>query len=203
MINSSSRGWAMPETEFSVRSKIMLVRLVKIRKTAYRKAKKLYQQAFPPEEQAPFLMLLWKSRKSDVDFWSIYAGNQWAGLLYVVNDGNLSYIFYFAVCPEFRGRGVGSQALQEAQSIYQGRKFFLAAEAIDEHAPNYDERVRRKNFYLRNGFADLHRHVQEGTVIFELLGIGGDVTAEDYQHLMMNYIGKFIFRNITLRVLDD
>ena len=174
-----------------------------MQKSVFAKAKALYQQAFPPEEQAPFLMLLWKSRKANVDFWSVYAGNQWAGFLYIVNYQELSYIFYFAVCPELRGKGIGSRALQEAQKKYQGRKLFLAVEALDEQAENYRERVSRKNFYMRNGFADLQKHVQEGSVIFELLGIGGDVSAQGYQQLMRSYTGKFLFRNVTLQVLDE
>ncbi len=173
-----------------------------MQKSVYPSAKKLYLEAFPPEEQAPFLMLLWKSMKKSVDFWSIYAGNQWAGFLYIANDANLSYVFYFAICPEYRGKGIGSQALQEAQRYYAGRKFFLAIERLDEYAENYSERVKRKQFYLRNGFQDLHRHVQEGSVIYELLGIDGEVSAQEYQKLIRSYIGKFLYRSITMQVID-
>ncbi len=179
------------------------VRLVRIQKADIPKAKSLYQQAFPPEERAPFPLLYAKQYLADTDFLSIYAGTQWAGFFYLVNYENLSYIFYFAVRPEFRGMGIGSRALQKLQKFYQGRKLFLAVEELDSSASNYYERISRKNFYLKNGFPELHKHVQEGSVIYELLGIGGDVTPEEYRKLIRSFTGKFLYRSIPMQILED
>jgi len=179
------------------------VRLVRMKKTDIPKVKLLYENAFPDDEKAPFLLLLAKQHLADVDFLSIYAGKKWAGFFYLVNYQNLSYIFYFAVRPEFRRKGIGSQALQRLQKFYQGRKLFLAIEQLDEHVTNYEERVSRKYFYLKNGFQELHRRVQEGTVIYELLGIGGDVTPKEYQKLIGSFTGKILYRSITMKILDD
>lgn len=179
------------------------VRLIRMKKCDIPKTKRLYEDAFPDNEKAPFPLLLAKQYLADVDFLSIYAGKQWAGFFYLVNYQNLSYIFYFAVRPEFRGKGIGSQALQRLQKFYQGRKLFLAIEQLDEHVPNYEERVSRKHFYLKNGFPELHRRVQEGTVIYELLGIGGDVLPEEYQKLITTFTGKILYRSITMKILDD
>ena len=140
---------------------------------------------------------------ADVDFLSIYAGKQWAGFFYIVNYENLSYIFYFAIRPEFRGKGIGSQALERLKRFYQGRKLFLSIEQIHEHVNNYEERISRKNFYLNQGFQELHRNVQEGNVIYELLSIGGDVTPQEYQKLICSFTGKFLYHNITMKILEN
>ena len=179
------------------------VRLVRMKKADIPKAEFLYETAFPDNEKAPFPLLLVKQYLADVDFLSIYAGKQWAGFFYLVNYQNLSYIFYFAVRPELREKGIGSQALQRLQKFCQGRKLFLAIEPLDEHVTNYEERVSRKHFYLKNGFQELHRHVQEADVIYELLGIGGDVLPEEYQKLIRSFTGKILYRSITMKILDE
>ncbi len=179
------------------------VRLVRMQKKEIPNAERLYRQAFPPEERAPFRLLCAKQYLADTDFLSIYAGTQWAGFFYLVNYQNLSYIFYFAVLPEFRGMGIGSRALQKLQKFCQGRKLFLAVEELDSSALNYQERISRKNFYLKNGFPELHRRVQEGSVIYELLGTGGDVTPEEYQKLIRSFTGKFLYRSIPMRILEE
>ena len=74
----------------------------------FRKVKQLYMRAFPDDERAPFLMLVLKAKKKGVDFWSISCDGQWAGMLYIVNHRDLSYVFYLAVSEELRGRGIGS-----------------------------------------------------------------------------------------------
>ncbi|MBR1555092.1 MAG: GNAT family N-acetyltransferase [Oscillospiraceae bacterium] len=178
------------------------VRLIRMKISDIQKAKILYEDAFPDDEKAPFPLLLVKQYLADVDFLSIYAGKQWAGFFYLVNHQNLSYIFYFAVRPELREKGIGSQALQRLQKFCQGRKLFLAIEPLDEHVTNYEERVSRKHFYLKNGFQELHRHVQEADVIYELLGIGGDVLPEEYQKLIGSFTGKILYRSIPMRILD-
>ncbi len=179
------------------------VRLVPMKSSELSEAKKLYEQAFPPEERAPVALLCLKHHLADVDVLSVYAGKQWAGFFYIVNFKNLSYIFYFAVRPELRNKGIGSQALQRLQKFYYGRKLFLAVEQPDILKADYENRISRKYFYLRNGFQDLHRRVQEATVIYELLGIGGDVLPEEYQKLIASYTGKFLYRNITMKILED
>lgn len=179
------------------------IRLVRMKASELSKAKLLYEQAFPPEEQAPFALLCIKHHLADVDVLSIYAGKQWAGFFYIVNYENLSYIFYFAIRPEFRGKGIGSQALERLKKFYQGRKLFLSIEQIHEHVDNYEERISRKNFYLNQGFQELYRNVQEGNVIYELLSIGGDVTPQEYQKLIRSFTGKFLYRSITMKILEN
>ena len=168
----------------------------------FRCVRQLYMRAFPDEERAPFLMLVLKAKKKGVDFWSISCDGQWAGLLYIVNYRDMSYIFYLAVSEELRGKGIGSAILASARKLYAGRRLFLAIEQLDENADNYDERVNRRNFYLRCGFRELHRKLREGNVIYDILGTGGDVSGKEYETLMKNYAGSILSKLFTMEFVD-
>lgn len=167
-----------------------------------RRVKQLYTRAFPDDERAPFLMLVLKAKKKGVDFWSISCDGQWVGMLYIVNHLDLSYIFYLAVSEEQRGRGIGSAILRTAQELYKGRRLFLAIEQLDENADNYDQRVSRRDFYLRSGFTELHRRLREGNVVYDILGVGGDVKAKEYEALMRNYAGSILSKLFTMEFVD-
>lgn len=79
--------------------------------------------------------------------------------------------------------------------------FFLAIESLDPAADNYDERVKRRDFYLRGGLLPMGMNVQEGSVVYELLGCGGKVAEEEYSELIAEYLGKTVFRGVTMRIL--
>lgn len=169
----------------------------------FRKVKQLYMRAFPDEERAPFLMLVLKAKKKGVDFWTVRCDGQWAGMLYIVSRRDLSYIFYLAVSEECRGQGIGSAILRSARKLYKGRRLFLAIEELDRDAENYAERMKRRGFYLRNGFTELHRKLREGKVTYEILGTGGDVEAKEYEELMKNYAGSILSKLFTMEFVDQ
>ncbi len=163
--------------------------------------KRLYHTAFPADERAPFWLMQRRMKHPDVDFWGIYADGICAGLMYVVSYGTLSYLFYFAISDACRGKGIGSRALAALRETYPDHRIFLAIERLEETAPNYPERVRRKAFYERNGFEDLHLFLQEGPVIYALLGCGGTVTPEEYDALITVFTGKLLKRFVKMRIL--
>ena len=107
----------------------------------------------------------------------------------------------FAVSETERGKGCGSGALQAAKDKYAGQKIFLSIEQLDEEAENYDQRVKRKQFYERNGFKDLNLKLKEASVTYDLLGIGGTVDAKEYERLMGKYLGKLLSKLITMKII--
>lgn len=169
----------------------MSIKLQRISKNlpVYPQIRRLYLTAFPADERAPFWLLAAKAAKPGVDWWAIYNEETWVGFFYVLNDADLSYLFYFAIADEQRGNGLGSAALQALQRQYAGRRLFLAIEELDTAAANYAERLGRKRFYQQNGFADMHTRMLEGRVIYELMGIGGAVSKADYKHLINGWLG--------------
>lgn len=46
-------------------------------------------------------------------------------------------------------------------------------------------------------------NVQEGSVVYELLGCGGKFAAEEYSALIADYLGKSAFSGVTMRILPS
>lgn len=180
---------------------ITLKRLTK-RSADMKKTKQLYKNAFPADERAPFFLLMSKVRKDGVDFWGIYNGSEWVGLMYVVSDKDIAYVFHFAIDDKVRGKGFGSGALEAAKAIYKDKNLFLAIEELDPKADNYAERVKRKSFYQRCGFEPLGYKLREATVMYDLLGTGGSVRPEQYKKLMNAYMGKLLSKLIVMEIIE-
>ena len=182
----------------------MDIRFVDIKndKSDIEKIKRLYNTAFPADERAPFFILLRGAQKKNVDFFSCRDGDEWVGFLYVVNRLDLSYVFYFAVDDNMRGKGCGTAILRSAQEYYKDRRLFLAIEEIDEKYGNYDQRVRRLHFYENAGFIHTGQKMQEANVIFDLMSINGRVRNKEYRDLMRTFMGiRMLF--ITLKIFEE
>lgn len=167
----------------------------------YKDIKELYINAFPKEERAPFRMLASKAELDFVDWWGIYENDTCVGLFYVLYNDNLVYLFYFAIMENLRGKGYGTKSLELLKQHYQGKRIFLSIEEVVEEADNYLERVKRKEFYERCGFKALDSKVKEGGVIYELLGIGGPVSNEEYTELIISWMGKLYAKIIGMEIL--
>lgn len=154
----------------------------------YREISRLYRTAFPADERAPMWFLTMKSGKENVDFWGIYADGEWVGLAYVISEGSASYLFYLAMSEDRRGKGLGSRAMQSLLIHYEGQRIFLALEQLDESADNFEERQRRRKFYMRNGLKPLPLTIREATVTYDVMGTG-PVKPEEYESMMKKYLG--------------
>ena len=61
---------------------------------------------------------------------------------------------YLAVCPQARGTGAGTAILEKIRTYYADKKILLLIEELNPAATNIEQRVKRKRFYLRNGYID-------------------------------------------------
>lgn len=168
----------------------MTLKRVKSSLPEYKQIKALYHNAFPPEERPPFFILMAKKGSDNVDFWGIYADNKWVGLAYVISKGKLSYLFYLAVSEAERGKGYGSAIIRTIRRMYDGQQLFLALEVLDEAAPNYDERVKRRNFYMHNGLKPVDCQITEGGVTYDVMGTSEHLETKKYIEMMNEYSGR-------------
>lgn len=166
------------------------------------KIRALYREAFPIEERAPFALLCRRAKQGRGTLLVAVDRGVFCGFFYVLDDDELAYVFYFAVAKEERGRGRGSEMLTLLRRYYSGKRLFLALEAPDEAASNAEQRLRRWRFYERNGFVQLPGHIKEGSVVFEVMGIGGRVYAEEYARLVRRWCGKWYQRVVDLKLFD-
>ena len=159
-----------------------------------RQLKELYFRSFPKEERVPWFFMNAKSRKDGANLYGVYDGDIFVGLVHEVYFRDITYVFFLAVSPKLRGKGYGGAVLEEIKRKNEGRRVILNIETLDEECDNREERVRRKNFYLKNGFNEAGYKTRENNVLYEMLYYGGIVSEEEYSALIEKYLGKFFFK---------
>ena len=110
------------------------------------------QEAFPPSERASIDGLFDSNDGGNLDMIGIYAGEELAGFFAVRKFRSIRYLAYFAVSAHRRSGGIGSRALSLLKQFYPEGQIVVEFEAPDEAAENNTLRLRRRDFYLRNGF---------------------------------------------------
>lgn len=170
--------------------------------TDYKRIKNLYKKAFPIEERAPFFMIKKNAINGKASMLVVKDRDEFIGFLYLVCHLDMAYLFFFAIEPDKRGKGYGSIVLGKLKEKYAGKRLFLAREQLDENSNNYEERVKRHEFYLRNGFEDLPCKIKEAGVIYDVMGIGGNISALEYDGLISSWAGKWIRRIVDMRIIE-
>lgn len=168
-------------------------------------AKKLYRTAFPKEERAPFFFLKALARKDKAKFYGVCDGDAFVGLVYPIFYKDIVYVFYLAIEKELRGQGYGSKVLLAVKEKYAQKRIILMAEESTPNYSDYEERLRRKNFYYSNGFQELDYKVVELCVVYDMLGCDGNsslVTCEEYRELIKNYWGEWLYQNVYVKISE-
>ena len=131
-----------------------------------REVKRLYQEAFLPEERCPFLrLLLLNIFLPAVSFKGYWREKEFCGFTLTVCSDKYLYINFIAVVPRLRSGGIGAEILGQLAREYPDKTMLVEVLAPREDAPDLEQRVKRIAFYCRNGFHDLQRTVS---------GKGGD-----------------------------
>ena len=97
-----------------------------------------------------------------------------------INGPDEILLDYLAVAKKRRGQGIWSKMLKAMREQYAGKGVFLEIEIVDETAENFEERKRRKQFYLSNGMTPMNVFVELFGVDMELLGFDCCLTFEEY-----------------------
>lgn len=113
---------------------------------------KINEESFPVNERNSVDDLFDSGRDGNLDIIGIYADNVLAGFFAVRKFGRIRYMAYFAVSSQKRSKGIGSKALQLLKSFYSDCQIVNEFEAPDNSCQNNNIRLRRRDFYLRNGF---------------------------------------------------
>ena len=126
------------------------------------KIKNLYIKAFPKEERFPFWILEECSKEKNSDLYAVSDNDIFIGMCYIVNCDNAYYLMYLAVQDELRNKNYGSKILKDLKEKY--KNLFLSIDKpIDEIS------IKRKEFYLRNGFYDANIYYEDTGVWYEVL----------------------------------
>ena len=152
--------------------------------------KALYESAFPANERIPIKHLL--DDKIKREFWAFFdkedgknaVAPKFCGFSNSITHGSITNIVYFAVVPELRSRGYGSQILQVIREQHPDTRIVVDIEVEEDSkdAEELERRNRRRDFYLRNGFdSSPVDYVWQGEH-YRLLTAGGTVTEKEFRN---------------------
>ena len=145
----------------------------------------LYEEAFPEEERLPWNDLLRLTDAMPLDFTTYYDLDTFVGLTIVLPRDDYNWFWYFAVEEGLRGKGYGQKILTHIIEQYKDKRLILDMESPRQTCDNLDQRLRRRDFYLMNGFRDTEAEKTfEGITYTILLKGEGTFTSEDYDHII-------------------
>lgn len=131
-----------------------------IKKLELEELKRIYKEHiredFPRNERRPLSAMAKMTKEGKYASFGLYSEeNLLAYACYILlADKNYALLDYFAVIPELRGNGIGSEFLQNLKEFVPAKKgTFIEAESPDSAKDSDDMQIRRKriDFYISNG----------------------------------------------------
>ena len=149
--------------------------------------RRLYETAFPAQEQIPYDDLIHLLDAMDIDYTAFYDDETLVGLMIVLRLPRYNWAWYFAVKEELRGKGFGHDILSCILDKYhEGHPFIMDIESpLQPDAPNPEQRRRRHAFYLRNGMKDTGTsRTWDGLTFTILTNSDEPFTQQDYDDIV-------------------
>ena len=110
------------------------------------------EEALPENERVALSDLLASGIDGNLELTGIYLKDEPVGFCAARNYKGILYLAFLAVRADLRGKGIGSAALKKIIGSHPKQKVIVEFEALRDGTDENDLRVRRKRFYLRNGF---------------------------------------------------
>ena len=152
-------------------------------------AENLYITAFP-EIERHHVDELFDACDTDKCEWLIFRENElFVGMAYMIIQDDIAFLLYLAVEGNQRNKGYGAEILRNLSQKYKGLEIILLIESLQEECDNMDIRIRRKEFYMRNGFYDT-KYIQstcEGTAIYDILSTKTDFCIDRWKNFIAHY----------------
>ena len=172
------------DMKISVSGNILTFQRIDSRFPELNRIEALTQEAFPPHERVPTKEFLRLAGTGMLDFWALYHYEKFAGYMSVLPYKNMAYLSFLAIEAGRRGRGLGSAVLRSLREIYPGRIQIVDLESLDESSDNHTQRIRRKSFYLKNGYRPTGWFLSYDAGTFEILCFGNDFDIAAFQELL-------------------
>lgn len=144
-------------------------------------AKALYKRAFPRRERIPFSIMTKDNSGISEVFALLDEHKVFVALCCLLNNIGITHITYLAVEESQRDHGYGSEILKLIHEQKPGRRIIVDIEMPEEDAPNEDQRLMRKKFYLRAGYEETEIRYNWRGEDYQILTYGGNVTEEEFE----------------------
>lgn len=163
------------------------------------KIKELYCFAFPKEEQKDFSLIIQKQEQGYLEILMIENEQKvFLGLAITISFENMTLLDYFAIHPDYRGRGIGTESFQLLKKRYRHKNFVLEIENPNIETENKEQRIKRKAFYKKNGMDHVPFLVKIAGVEMEVLTAVSGLTYESYSKIYTQGYAPEIIRQLEL-----
>ena len=157
----------------------------------------LFLSAFPEDERPPADYYFKSFLNTDNQLLGFYDNNKFIGFISTVNYDDICYIFFLAVIEKERNKGYGSKMLSEMKNMFQDKVILLCYEEVDKKYQDYEKRLKRADFYKKNGFVDNELTTNEFGVIFQTVYYGKHkVSFTDYQNIFSKGFGEWSLKHL-------
>lgn len=163
----------------------MKVKHIRCNSVELGKVESLAKEAFPPKEYLSPGELIQMAERGEVDFWGLYDQNNLVGFMVVSLFEDMCYLFFLAIDPNIRSKGYGGQALRLLDELYPNKQQVVDFEMIDDTAPNNEQRITRKAFYMRNGYRETGKFISYRGVDYEILCRDTPFDFEKFKRMML------------------
>ena len=141
-------------------------------------------EAFPVSERMSMDEIFSFASDTDTDVLGIYENDMPLGFAVLLKNAECGYVYFIAIDKRIRSKGYGGAAMKKILAAYPQLQIILDFEEIDEKAENNDQRIRRKNFYLRNGFHETGNYTLLREDRFEVVCSEGPLRKESFKELL-------------------
>lgn len=145
---------------------------------------RINREAFPPSEYMPFDEVFDLAEQTNTDVLGLCDDGTPVGFIVFLKNESCGYIFFLAIDKAHRSKGYGSRALKLLANEYPKLQIILDFEELDPNAENYEQRVRRKAFYLNNGFCETGHYTLLRGERFEVVCNMGELLAEPFKRVI-------------------
>ena len=110
-----------------------------------------------------------------------YEDEKLVGLTVMFLAYDIAYLSYICIEPSLQDRGYGTRILDMLKETYRDYRMTIDIEETDSDSDNLEDRLRRKAFYVRNGFESTEVYYTYNGVEYEILSWNGIISKEDWQ----------------------
>lgn len=174
-----------------------------VQKNQWGAIRDIYLEAFPKAERKPFPTVKHSVKTGKAQLLTAVEDGVLLGFVMLIPCRDMVMVDYLAVSGKVRSRGTGSRIMREVYSRFPGRRIVLLIERPEEGAENREQRISRRNFYLKNGFSPSGIFIKGYSGGMEVLSFGGTVSPREYMELQRYALGSLMFRLSKITLADS